>query len=257
MDTREELLAQARALLAQKQLEFIGAEHLAKKGYQGKVQLATAKAALKEAQAQVARWELEIEHTLIRAPYPGMLQSRSVELGSLVQPGGRLGEFIELNPLVIRADVPELEMAQIKLGEVAEIRFADGSHTQGKVRYISGSADVSTHLFRIEVAIDNRDWRYRAGMSAEVKLPLNTLDAIHISPALLALADDGEIGVMSVESGLVKFTPVSLVQADADGVWVSGMHGTLEVITVGQGFVLPGEQVEVISTGKADEPKTD
>ena len=49
------------------------------------------------------------------------------------------------------------------------------------------------------------------------------------------------------DSGLVEFHPATIVLAEAEGIWVSGLPEQARIITVGQGFVRAGESVSVVA----------
>ena len=66
-----------------------------------------------------------------------------------------------------------------------------------------------------------------------------------ISPSLLTLDADGVVGVKIVdEFNRVVFYPVELAISKPDGVWVTGLPETARIITVGQGYVAVGQEVE-------------
>ena len=66
-----------------------------------------------------------------------------------------------------------------------------------------------------------------------------------ISPALLTLNNAGELGVFIVDDlQTARFVPINIERSETDGVWVSGLPETADVITVGQGYVRDGQPVE-------------
>ena len=68
-----------------------------------------------------------------------------------------------------------------------------------------------------------------------------------ISPAILTLAADGQIGVKTVDgNGRVVFTPIEIARSEADGVWITGLPAMANIITVGQGYVSAGQAVESV-----------
>jgi multidrug efflux system membrane fusion protein len=74
-----------------------------------------------------------------------------------------------------------------------------------------------------------------------------------VSPAILALADDGTLGVKTVdEDGTVVFRPVTIVEDGPDGVWLAGLPERVTFITVGQEFVTDGQKV--IGVPEAETP---
>ncbi len=75
---------------------------------------------------------------------------------------------------------------------------------------------------------------------------MGAVEAHLVSPAILALGDDGRLGVKTVEAeNTVAFHPVEVVQAEAQGVWVRGLPDEARIVTLGQGFVRQGETVRV------------
>ncbi len=84
--------------------------------------------------------------------------------------------------------------------------------------------------------------RCRPGVTAEMQIPAGEMLAQKVSPAILSLAADGRIGVMTVDAqnNRVVFTPVEIARSEPDGVWVTGLPATANIITVGQGYVSAG-----------------
>ncbi|MBD1390116.1 efflux RND transporter periplasmic adaptor subunit [Neiella sp. HB171785] len=243
MNDREQRLNQAKAEFEQRQIEYQGAKKLSSQGFSGRARLAEAQAQLEQAKAAVARLQLEIDHTIIHAPFDGVLNERMVEVGDYLGVGDPVAKVYDIDPLIIRADAGQHDISQLQVGQLGQARFVDGNLLQGTIRYLSKVADAATNTFRVELTLDNADGKLFAGLSTELELPLATMKAIQVTPALLALDEDGNLGIKSVDDDLVRFTPIELVKADNDGVWLSGFGDSVAVITMGQGFVRPGDQV--------------
>lgn len=67
--------------------------------------------------------------------------------------------------------------------------------------------------------------------------------AVKITPAMLALDDQGNLGVKTLVADKVHFVPIQLVKAEQDGVWLTGLGDEVDIITRGQGFVRDGDKV--------------
>jgi multidrug efflux system membrane fusion protein len=66
----------------------------------------------------------------------------------------------------------------------------------------------------------------------------------HLLPqSVLTLNDEGVLGIRSVEDGVAAFHEVTIVSDTRDGVWVTGLPETVEIITIGQEFVVDGQAV--------------
>lgn len=242
----QQRLASAMALLQQRKIELEGAKRLGQKGYQSQATLAEAEANIEAAKADVEALELAIDNTLILAPFDGVINERFVEVGDLLRDGDEIASVVDLNPLVISADVTENHVQQLALGQSAIGRIVSGERLIGKVRYISSVSNKGTNTFNIEVEVDNSERKYVAGMSTELSIPLEQLWAIKITPAVMALDERGNLGVKTIENQRVKFTPIDMVKSDSEGVWLAGLGQQADVITLGHGFVRDGDEVEAI-----------
>jgi multidrug efflux system membrane fusion protein len=155
--------------------------------------------------------------------------------------------------MVVRGELAEKEVAQVALGMGASARLANGAVLEGRISYISAAASSETRSFTVEMEAPNGQGA-PAGITAEIKVPLEEVSAHKLSPALLTLNDAGVMGVKGVnDSGVVEFHEVELLRADSEGMWLAGLPSRLRLITTGQGFVRAGDRVEVVE----QEPKQD
>ncbi len=239
-------LAEARAAVASAQLDYDGALRLKSSGYQSRAAIAAAKAKLQTAKADLKRSELELAQLKIRAPFDGVVDHRSVELGDLMQRGDVCARVLDLNPLLLAGRVSESELSQIHVGGKASARLSTGETVSGQLRYISRSSDEVTRTFRVEVAVPNPDYRLPSGITTRLSIPAGVVPAHLISASVLSLDDTGKIGVKIVnDEGRVEYVSVTLVGDHPQGVWVTGLPVDSRLITVGQEYVASGQVVAV------------
>ncbi len=120
-----------------------------------------------------------------------------------------------------------------------------GDKTQGKVTYIAATADDATRSFPVEISIPNADGKLRDGITADATVNVGTAPVMVLPQSVLTLDDKGVLGIRTVEEGnKVAFHEVTIVKDTRDGVWVVGLPSKLNVITVGQEFVQPGQVVD-------------
>lgn len=207
--------------------------------------LSAARAGIEAATAAVATAEKEIERLTIVAPFDGMLESDTAELGSLLQPGALCATIIQLDPINLVAFVPETEVNQVTLGAQAGARLAaGGGEVLGNVTFLSRSADPETRTFRVEIEIPNPDLKIRDGQTAEIAIASAGVNAHLIPQSAMTLNDDGALGVRMVdEAAVVSFAPVSVMRDTTEGVWVTGLPDVADVIVVGQEYVTAGVKV--------------
>lgn len=239
-------IASAKAALKQRLLEQEGAHSLGKQGFQSQVTQAQADANVAAAKAQLASLELALENTTIRAPFPGVVDRHFMEVGDYLRDGDNVASVVDLDPLVIRADVTENDVQSLKVGQQANGRLPSGKTLTGNIRYIASVSNEGTNTFRIEIAVPNSDRSLFGGMSTEVVIPMESTWAMHVTPALMALNEAGELGVKVVDNDIVHFVPINMVKSDNQGVWLTGLGQQADIITLGQGFVKEGDKVDVV-----------
>lgn len=246
-EDREARLEEARALLAQRQLEYEQAARLAQRDFASRTRVAQARAELDAARARVAAAEAELDRTRIRAPFAGVLDQLTVEMGDYVAPGGEVATLLDLDPLVIAGEVTEREVGNLAVGAAAWARLIDGRRLEGEITYIAARAAPGTRTYPVEVTVANPDGVTIAGLSAEIHLPTRAMRAHLVPPSILTLNDAGEIGVKTVDAdGMVRFRPVEILGDEPAGVWVDGLPQTARVITVGQEYVAAGQPVQPV-----------
>jgi multidrug efflux system membrane fusion protein len=207
--------------------------------------LRAARSGIEGAQAAVAGAEAELERLVIKAPFSGLLESDTAELGSLLQPGALCGTIVQLNPIKLVGFVPETQVNRIEVGAIAGARLAaGGKEVQGRVIFLSRSADPQTRTFLTEIEVPNDDLRIRDGQTAEILIASAGADAHLVPQSAMTLNDDGALGLRTVDdSNHVEFHKVTVIRDTADGVWVAGLPALANVIVVGQEYVVEGVEV--------------
>jgi len=237
---------QARAALDKARIDYDAAVALAAEGYRSQAGLAGLKAARDQAQAAFDAAQIAYEKTEIRAPFDGLFERRTVQVGALMKPGDECGVIIRDNPFVIEGAVSERDIGRIRAGDKGSARLATGDTVDGVVRFVASAADPSTRTFRVELEIPNPDGALRDVVTADFTVESEAVAAHRAPRSALTLDDAGRIGVKSVgPDGKVRFHPVRLGGEDGDGVFVFGLEGEIALITRGQDFVAVGQSVEV------------
>lgn len=246
VDARQASLDQARAALKSRQLQRQAAAQLAEKGFRSQTQVLEAQANLDAAQAAVRAAEIALRQVEIRAPFAGVFDKRDAEIGTYLAPGQPCGTMIELNPLVVFGDAPETQAAKLRVGAPAQARLVSGQVLNGRVRYVARDSDTATRTYRVEVAVPNPGNAVRSGLSAELKIAAGAAPAHRVPVSALVLDSAGRQGVRFVKpDNTVGFAPITVLDETPDGLWVSGLSGSVNVITVGQSFVAEGQKVKV------------
>lgn len=245
---REARLAQAQAQLEQHRIQHSAAMELRGRDLLSEVQVAEARARLVASEAELMDIELELERTTITAPFDGVVQERPIEIGDLVRIGDSIAEIVDTDPIIVVGEVNEREVAELRTGGHGTAVLATGGRVEGTVRYVAPVADAGTRTFSVELAVPNTERRIRAGITASLDLATDDLYGHLLQPSLLTLDDEGTIGVKIVDSRRsVKFVPVEILRSTTEGIWVTGLPETADIIAVGQGFVLDGQVVDAVA----------
>ncbi|MBM3600774.1 MAG: efflux RND transporter periplasmic adaptor subunit [Alphaproteobacteria bacterium] len=249
-EDREARLAEARALVRQRQIEADVSRQLHQRGHRADTQVAATDAALEAARAQLARMDVELARTVLRAPFAGVIDRRPAEIGAYLKEGDLVATLVDLDPLLIVVHASERDVGKLEIGQRGIAKLVDGATVEGQVRYIAVAGESATRTFRVEFAIANPQRRQVDGATAQLHLPLELGRAHRLSPATLTLAEDGIVGVKTVGSDQrVEFHAVKILGQGADGIWVSGLPDRVRLITVGQEFVKPGQLVKPVDAG--------
>ena len=140
--------------------------------------------------ARAANFRDKLAKTVIRAPHDGTLLLRDLTEGQLVtsaasQSGGTLlGEVADLSALMVRTNINEIDVARLKVGDVARVRVDSlrNMMLNGEIKRIATIANESvgdrTRVFPVDVVVDETDPRLRPGMSATVMFTLAHIENV-------------------------------------------------------------------------------
>ena len=205
----------------------------------------SARAGVQAAEAALERARLDIEKLTIEAPFAGLLETDTAELGTFLQAGGGDGcaTVVRLDPIKLVGFLPEAQVDRVAVGMAAGARLASGQEAQGTVTFLSRSADDLTRTFRVEVTAPNPDLAIRDGQTVEILIATPAATAHLVPASALTLDDEGRLGLRLVADGRAAFAPVELLRDTIDGVYVGGLPERAEIITVGQEYVTDGVPV--------------
>ncbi len=247
-EDRPAQLKQAEALLEQRRLELEAARRLNDRGHRSDTQLAAARAAFEEAQARVQQTRSALDDTTIYAPFAGRVGETMAEVGDFMTSGRELLRLVDLDPLTIVGSVNERRVAEIEPGTEASAKLVTGEQVTGTVTFVASEANARTRTFEVEMEVSNPDGALRDGVTAQMSVPLKEQVSHFVSPSILTLNDEGQVGVKVVDDdNRVRFKPVDLLADKPEGVWIGGLPETVTFITLGQNFVAAGQEVKPVT----------
>ncbi|MBL1436871.1 MAG: efflux RND transporter periplasmic adaptor subunit [Rhodobacteraceae bacterium] len=241
----EAQLAEAHAQLANAEANNNVASRLAESGFGAENSAISASAALESARARVLSVERLLSQLRITAPFAGVLENDSAEIGSLLQPGGLCATILALDSVKMVGYVPEIDIVNLSVGQLAGARLLSGREVVGQVTFIARSADPLTRTFRLEVTVDNADLSILDGQSAEIGIAYAGEKAHLLPQHVLTLNDEGALGVRIDDHNTARFVAVDIIRDAPEGFWLTGLPPEVDVIVTGQEYVTDGRAIAV------------
>ena len=186
---------------------------------------------------------VELNRTEVKSPFGGYIES-IVKPGNFLDRGQVCATIIDLDPIKFIAEIPEIRIADVKVGQKVLIELITGEKIEGKLSFVSKSASPQTKTFRVESEIDNTKGLIKDGITSTITIKTDPILSHKISPSILDLDDSGNIGVKILTSeNIVKFIPIFIVEDLEDGLWISGIPEKVDLIVKGHGFVEDGQKI--------------
>ncbi len=243
--TRPAALAEAEARYREAEANAQASERLSERGYTAETTAISNRASLQAAQAAIEQARLEIERLKILAPFGGLIDTDTAEYGALLQPGSECATVIDIDPVRFVGYVAEGLVDLIRPGAPVTVRLITGREREGEVAFVSYSADPATRTFRVEAEIPNGALEIRDGQTAQGWVSTVGTSAHLVPQSALTLDDSGRLGLRVVKDGHAQFLGAEVVRDTGEGILLSGLPDTIEVIVTGQDFVTDGQAVTV------------
>ena len=244
--TAQDQLAQAAEQLA------VG-ETLSAKGSLPETQLTARRAAKSAAEGALSQAQAAADRLSLVAPFAGTVDAVNVEEGEWVQQGTPIATLIALDPIIVKAEVAERDVAHVAVGAKALVRLVSGVELEGTVKHLARKASDKTRTFALEVDLPNPDGAIPSGMTAELRLTAATQPALTVPRSVLTLNEAGQVGLrVVIEGDIAAFLPVDLIDDTEAGFVVTGVPQGARVIVAGQDLVRDGDAVAVKELTRAE-----
>jgi len=206
----------------------------------------TSAAATTVAEAAMSAARLRREFAVVKAPYDGVIATRTVQPGQIVSPGDVLFTLVRDGRLEWRAEVTESNLLSIEPGQAVQLKCLDGSDVIGTVRTRSPglAARTRTGIVYADVPIPKS---LRAGMFLEGKIVLGERNALRV-PASALLVRDGYSYVFVLDDKLkVRERRVDTgPRADGYVQILGGLSVGERIVDKGAAFLGDGDSVRVV-----------
>lgn len=210
----------------------------------------TAAARLEEARAQRDLAARRLEKTVLRAPFRGKADARSLYPGDFVREGEALFTLVDDDPLRVEFSVPEQYVDRLELGSAVSVRVRSlpEERFSGEVVFVSPRVEPTSRTVALKAAVPNSEGRLRAGQFAEVELELERRTEALVVPESAVVPRGGENFLFVVDDqGKARERSVELGARQSGRVEIrSGLSAGERVVLAGQQRLRDGSDVEVV-----------
>ena len=214
-------------------------------------------AAYGSAKGDYERLQVQLEHTRITAPFSGLIVQRYVKFAEHLQNGAQLFRVSDFDPLLCPIQVPERELARLKVGRRAEMTVESfpEERFEAEILRISPVVDSASGTVKVTLQVKGKG-KLRPGMFASVFLEMaNRPNALVVPKAALALDSLGNtIFVAKGDTAERRDLEIGFRNDELLEV-LSGVEEGETVVIVGQDGLSDGTPIEILATtGASDGP---
>ena len=179
---------------------------------------------------------INLRKSFISSPLKGTVKIRHVKVGEFVRKGDPLVEILDLDKVLVKVNIPEQEIIEIREGENVEVELYALSYRQymGTVKTIGLEADSRSRTFPVEIMVDNHKRELRPGMLARVTFSKKISDEQIVVPRHTILERDNGRVVFLVDQDKAVKQMITTGQSLQDRVLV------MEGLKVGDLLVVEG-----------------
>ncbi len=194
-------------------------KNLAQARYQAALDAINQQVALVEQQrAAINLSRKNLGDTVVRSPITGAVKEKVQSRGAFVPVGGKLLTLVRLNPLRLRADIPESAAAAVRVGQTITLvteAYPDRTFT-GRVARIGASLNEQTRALTVEATVANPSNQLRPGMFAKSQLVTNRNGSAVMIPskAIYNIAGLNKVYVIVNGKAVERFVKPGITDGD-------------------------------------------
>ena len=225
-----------------------------------KFQRDTAVANLRAAEAQRDLAKLNLDYTLVTAPFDGRMDRRLVDPGNLVGSGGStvLAQINQIDPLYVYFNISDLDLARLlkvtrgipgstdgrKWPVHAGLPSEDGYPHQGYLDFAAINLTTTTGTLLMRGVLPNADGKILPGLYTRVRVPLEQRSAMLVPEVAVGHDQQGDYLLVVNDKNVVERRGVTTgPSVESRRVIATGLSGGEWVIVNGLLKAAPGRQV--------------
>jgi multidrug efflux system membrane fusion protein len=198
--------------------------------------------------------ELNLRDAYVKAPFSGILQTRTVQTGQYIQVGTVMATLVRRDPLLLRFKVPERDAARISVGKAANFRVREVDREfASKIVHVAESADESSRMVDITAEIkDSSNEILRPGSFAEITVPVSGAREAPVVPQTAVRPSERGFLAFIIENDAASERVVTLGMRTAEGLVevTSGLKAGEMLVVRGSEALRNGVPVRMIKPGE-------
>ncbi|MEO8434399.1 MAG: efflux RND transporter periplasmic adaptor subunit [Pyrinomonadaceae bacterium] len=201
---------------------------------------------LAQRRSEVAMARQQLADAVVYSPMDGVVQEKQASVGEYLAAGANVVNIVRMNPLRLRAEVPERESRSIRMGQNVSVTVEGGgmSYT-GQIKRLSPTIAEQKRMLVVEADVVN-DGRLRPGSFARAEIVTDQASMAVTVPANAIVTFAGIEKVIQVQNGKAIEKPVTTGRRGPD--WVEILSGVNvgEAVVVDPGNLQTGQAVQVV-----------
>jgi RND family efflux transporter MFP subunit len=200
--------------------------------------------AQRRSELDIARQQLA--DTTISAPFDGAVQERRASVGEYLTAGAPLATIVRMDPLRLRAEVPEREASSVRIGQAVRVTVeGDGNIYAGRIARLSPAISPQNRMLLVEAEVRNNG-ALRPGAFARADIVIDHQTSSLAVPVNALTTFAGVEKVVLVQDGKVSEKTVTTGRRTAE--WVEILKGVQvgDVVVLDPGNLQPGQTVTVV-----------
>ena len=230
-------------------------DRLWKQNIGSEMQYLQAKSNFEVQQQMVNQIQIQLDKTIVKAPFSGTIDDIISEQGSVVAPGqSQLMRIVNLDNMYIETNVPESNILTVVKNKTVIVEFPVlGKTIHAKIRQASNYINPANRTFKVEIAVPNKDKSIKLNLTVKLKInDYTNKKALLIPQSIVSENSKGEqyiyviIDKQEDNIAVVKKAIIQTGKTQGDVIEVlSGIENGTEVINEGARRVEEGQTVQV------------
>jgi RND family efflux transporter MFP subunit len=201
--------------------------------------------AQRRSEVEIARQQLT--DTSIYAPFDGAIQEKRASVGEFLAAGAPLATIVRMDPLRLRAEVPEREVPNIRIGQTVRVTTeGDPNIYTGRIARLSPTITPQNRMLMVEAEVKNSNGALRPGSFARAEIVTDDRSVALMVPTRAIIAFAGVEKVLAVKDGKVVEKLITTGRRTAEWTEVVGGLTSGEAVVMEPGNLQSGQAVAVV-----------